>query len=576
MTSIVVVGLGPGARGHLTREAEDLLAQAAGGSRLVLRTRVHPTVAAWPALAGAPSMDHWYESGPDFETVYDGIAQEVLARAEQLPAGRELVYAVPGHPSIGEATVARLRRLAGERGVRLRMVPGLSFVDVVAAAVGADPAQGLRVADALALGRIDPTVPLLVCQIYSRRVASQVKLALGEHYPDEHRVLLVRAAGVAGQERIDERALFEIDRDPFADHLTSLWVPALAPLQALREPQTLQEIMARLRAPDGCPWDRQQTHASLRKYLLEETYEALEALDAGDMAALEEELGDLLLQVVFHAQLADESGVFNLGDVVAGICAKLIRRHPHVFGDAKAPDAEAVLRSWEALKRAERLHEARPERSMLDGVPRAMPALAYSQAIQERAARVGFDWPDVDGVLEKVAEEAREVAQARTADERARELGDLLFALVRLAGWLGVDAEDALRLANERFRTRFAAMEAAARAAGKTLEHYDAAGLDQLWRAAQAAKGSVSAGLFASPCPSMPGRPVPHEHTSADLAWIARVEPSPWPSPRGRGHYGLASGAERARWDDLDGCPAGSPWRVLIYSGAEGKLVGLE
>ncbi|MBI3972873.1 MAG: nucleotide pyrophosphohydrolase, partial [Chloroflexi bacterium] len=276
--AIVVVGLGPGGREQLTREAEQLLNRALRDGRVLLRTCIHPTVVAWPELAAAPSLDHHYEAGDDFAQVYERIAGEVLARAA-MTAGA-LVYAVPGHPAIGEATVVRLRALCRERGFPLRIVPGLSFVDAVAAAVGEDAGEGLRVADALALGRIDPTVPLLVCQVYSRRVASQVKLALGRHYPDTHPVTVVRAAGVPGHEHVEHRALYELDRDESVDHLTSVWVPPLAPFEALREPETLVEIMARLRAPDGCPWDREQTHASLRRYLLEETYEALEAVDA--------------------------------------------------------------------------------------------------------------------------------------------------------------------------------------------------------------------------------------------------------------------------------------------------------
>ncbi|HEX2327060.1 MAG TPA: MazG family protein, partial [Chloroflexota bacterium] len=412
MGDLVVAGLGPGGVGQLTAEGRDLLGGALAEGRLLLRTRIHPTVEGWPALGGAPSLDHLYEQGADFGAIYERIAGAVLEAAQALPEGAELVYAVPGHPALGEATVPRLRTLARAGGTALRLVPGLSFVDAVAAVLEEDLGEGLRVADALALGRLDPTVPLLVCQVYSRRVASGVKLALGKHYPDEHPVVLVQAAGVPGKERVSRRALYEIDRDDLADHLTSLWVPPLAPLEALREPQTLQEVMSRLRAPDGCPWDREQTHASLRKYLLEETYETLEALDAGDVAALEEELGDLLLQIVFHAQVADEAGEFDLGDVVAGIVAKLIRRHPHVFGDEATgggvggQDAQAVLRNWEALKRAERAQKGDTGgvggaedtgqgdegggRSMLDGVPRAMPALAYAQAVQERVARVGF------------------------------------------------------------------------------------------------------------------------------------------------------------------------------------------
>ena len=203
------------------------------------------------------------------------------------------------------------------------------------------------------------------------------------------------------------------------------------------------------------------------------------------MGALQEELGDLLLQIVFHAQIAEEGAHFTLGDVCAGINAKLIRRHPHVFGQEREQDAGAVLRNWELLKREERARKDQADRSMLDGVPASMPALSYSQQVQDRAARVGFDWPDVEGVLEKVAEEARELAAASSPEERREELGDLFFVLVRLASRLKLDPEDALRAANRKFRERFAAMERAARAAGRTLDQYDAEGLDSLWRAAK-------------------------------------------------------------------------------------------
>lgn len=486
MGAIAIVGLGPGGLAQVTEEVRALLQAALAEGRTVLRTRVHPTVEAWPALAAAPSLDAHYAVGEHFDQVYASIAADVLDRAAALPEGAELVYAVPGHPSIGEATSSRIRALAPERGTAVRLVPGLSFVDAVTASLGVDAGEGLCIKDALALGRLEPTTPLLVCQVYSRRVASHVKLALGKHYPDEHEVVLVKAAGVAGQEQLEPRRLFEIDRDDFADHLTSLWVPALAPLAALREPDTLREIMVRLRAPEGgCPWDREQTHQTLRRYLLEETYEALDALDAGDLGALEEELGDLFLQIVFHAQVADESATFDLGDVVAGISAKLIRRHPHVFGDVGAQDSATVLRNWETLKRQEREGKAEAEKSMLDGVPRSMPALAGARAIQERAARVGFDWPDVAGVVEKVAEEAQELAEATDETARQAELGDLLFTLVNLARRLSLDPEDALRESSQRFRVRFAHMEGAARRAGRPLEAHSPAQLDALWEAAK-------------------------------------------------------------------------------------------
>ena len=217
----------------------------------------------------------------------------------------------------------------------------------------------------------------------------------------------------------------------------------------------LVDIIARLRATDGCPWDRKQTHASLRENLLEECYEVLEALDDGDSPRLCDELGDLLMQIVLHVQIATEAGEFELGEVVSGINTKLIRRHPHIFGNGKVKDAEEVALNWEALKREER----EPGTSILGSVPRRMPALGSSQTIQRRVAQVGFDWEDVGGIIEKLAEEVAELKQAESQELRAREFGDVLFTLVNFARRQGIDAEAALREANQRFSRRFNYME---------------------------------------------------------------------------------------------------------------------
>jgi len=219
--------------------------------------------------------------------------------------------------------------------------------------------------------------------------------------------------------------------------------------------QTLVNIIDRLRAPGGCPWDREQTHLSIRDSLLEESYEVLEAIDSGDKAELKTELGDLLMQIVFHARIAAENGDFTIGDVIEGIVTKLIRRHPHVFGDKEAKDAAAVLRHWEDIKKAERPAKT----SMLDGVPKAMPALAYSEEIQGRVARVGFDWKDDQGVLDKLDEEIAELKNAATASEKEDEFGDILFTLVNFGRRQGIDAESALRGAGRKFAQRFRAME---------------------------------------------------------------------------------------------------------------------
>ena len=231
--------------------------------------------------------------------------------------------------------------------------------------------------------------------------------------------------------------------------------PASNSFQNPSDFNTLVDVIDRLRAPDGCPWDRAQTHLSVRDSLLEECYEVLEAIDSADMPELKTELGDLLMQVVFHARIAAENGDFTISDVIEGIVTKLIRRHPHVFGDKEAKDAAAVLRHWEDIKKSERPAKA----SMLDGVPRAMPALAYSEEIQGRVARVGFDWKDDSGVLEKLAEEVAELKEASSAADKEAEFGDILFTLVNYGRRQGIDAESALRGAGRKFEQRFKAME---------------------------------------------------------------------------------------------------------------------
>lgn len=245
--------------------------------------------------------------------------------------------------------------------------------------------------------------------------------------------------------------------------------------------ETLVAIMAQLRAPEGCPWDRKQTHASIRENLLEETYEVLEAIDLDDPARLREELGDLLMQIVFHAGMAAEAGQFNIGDVIRGISEKLVYRHPHIFGSVRVGGAEEVALNWEALKQAEREEGA----SRLAGVPASLPALAYSQSIQRRAARAGFDWPDTSGVIEKVAEEVGEIQSAAGDEERAREFGDLLFTLVNFARRMGIESEAALREANRRFYRRFTRIEELARERGKQLDKLTLAQLDELWEEAK-------------------------------------------------------------------------------------------
>lgn len=475
-TRIHIAGLGPGSPAHLTTETRELLA---AGHPIILRTRHHPVVGALAELAGATDCDDLYARGADFEMVYAAMARRVLDAARVSP----VVFAVPGHPLIAEESVVRLLALAKTEGVPARAYPAVSYADVAAVALVRDLAT-IQLCDALDL-RIDTWRPALISQVYDRDRVTSLKLRLLDIYPAEHEVTVLSALGTP-EETIATVPLSALDHRAYG-YLDSVFVPPIAPLDDVRRFDGLQHVIERLHAPDGCPWDREQTHATLRPHLLEESYEALEAIDRGDPDALTEELGDVLLQVLMHTAVAERLEEFSTGDVVEHITRKLIRRHPHVFGEGTASTADEVYQNWEALKKQEK-----PRQSILDGVPATLPALAASQAIQGRARRVGFDWPDVDGPLEKLREEITEFAQAETASEREDEFGDILFVAVNIADHLGIDAEQALRGANQKFRSRFGAVERMARERGLDLKALDLAGLDALWdEAKRAAPGRL-------------------------------------------------------------------------------------
>ena len=478
---ITIVGLGPGNPAHLTLEAQQVLERA---SELYLRTNRHPTVPSLPAHLTLHSFDFLYERAADFAEVYEEIAERVLALGQR-PEG--VVYAVPGHPLVGEATVQHILEAARRQDIAVRIVAGLSFIEPVLIALGLDALDGLQVVDALDLAArhhppFNPDLPALVGQLYGRDVSSAVKLTLMNGYPAGHLVTLVRGAGT-DEEWTRTLPLYELDRVDDVDHLTTLYLP---PLPVVSGMESFQDTIARLRAPGGCPWDRKQTHRSLRPNLLEETYEVLTAIDRDDVPALCEELGDLLLQIALHTQIAVEGGDFSLADVVAGIDAKIKRRHPHVFGDVQVSDAADVMHNWEEIKREERAEQgAKEERSMLDGVPTTLPALARAQSLQRRAARMGFEWKDMAGVVDKLAEEIAELQAAPDAQARESEMGDVLFAVTNLARWLGVDAESALRASCDRFTRRFAAMERRCQERGLGLGQLSLAEWDELWEEAK-------------------------------------------------------------------------------------------
>jgi tetrapyrrole methylase family protein/MazG family protein len=477
---ITLLGLGPGDPALLTRQAWQLLETL---PEIYLRTRQHPTVQGFPPTLQVHSFDDVYEQEGSFEHVYAHIVARVLELGQR-PQG--VVYAVPGHPFVAEATCPEIARQAVQAGLRLRIIEGLSFLEPAFTALGIDPLPHTTLVDALLLASaivppFPPDAPVLIAQIHSKAVASDVKLTLMEIYPDDHPVKLVHAAGT-GQQMVESLPLFEIDHSPHIGLLTSLFIPPLAPGTSF---EAFHEIIAHLRAPDGCPWDRQQTHQTLRPHLLEETYEALTALDSDDPEHMREEFGDLLLQIVLHAQIASEYGEFNLSQVIKGIYDKIIRRHPHVFGDWQVDGVGHVLQNWEKLKAAERESNGGTEKGLLDGVALALPALTQAQEIQGRAARVGFDWPDIQGVVDKICEECAEFVNAEDDSSRMAEIGDLFFALVNLARRCDLDAESALRETNLRFRKRFAHIEQSARQQDRRLSDLTLDEMEALWQAAK-------------------------------------------------------------------------------------------
>jgi tetrapyrrole methylase family protein/MazG family protein len=361
---------------------------------------------------------------------------------------------------------------------------------------GLDPADGLQVvaAERLVAFPIDPARPLLVVPlsvlVHGAHVEPATRPVPGRHgpsardplalirrlYPDDH-----------GVGRLGLPAPTTVAALTAADLAGAIYLAPVEATLAFGSPWAMPAISDRLRQPDGCPWDREQTHQSLRSHLLEEAYEVYDALQAGATPALADELGDLLLQVVLHAQLAAEEGVFDLGDVEAALAAKIVRRHPHVFGDAEARTASDVNRQWERIKAAEREDAgAAKTRGALDGISGSLPALAASQEMQERAANLGYDWPSIDGVLEKVVEEAGELTRAEDGAERTEEVGDLLMVLVNLARKSGVDAEAALRTANAKFRARFGIVERLAAERGVALRDLSFEQLDGMWDEAKA------------------------------------------------------------------------------------------
>lgn len=492
---LILLGLGPGNANLLTREAWDVLTTAQQAQQAVyLRTRKHPTVQDLPPNLILHDFDALYDSADNFAAVYAHITATIVTKAQQ----GDVIYAVPGHPLVGESTAPAILAQAQQLGITVRIVSGLSFIEpsletiALAASTSSqqlltlDPINGLQLCDALELAAkhhppINPDRPALIAQIYSRAVASDVKLTLMNQYPPEHELVIV------GDKTARRVNLYALDHGDYFDHLTSLYVTALPHIGSF---EALQETIAHLRAPEGCPWDREQTHQSLRTTLREEAYEVLDAIDRDDMDDLKEELGDLLLNVILQAQIATEEDYFRSSDMIASIDAKLKRRHPHVFGDVQANTAGEVSVNWEKIKQQENAAKAKDKRkSTLDGIVRDLPALARAQKMVHRVVKQGFDWDsDSVGVAQraaKVREELNEVLSAENETHRTEELGDLIFATCVLVDGYGVDAESALREASLKFERRYRVLEHNVITRQLDMKKMRSEQIDALWREAK-------------------------------------------------------------------------------------------
>ncbi|MBP1996169.1 nucleoside triphosphate pyrophosphohydrolase [Paenibacillus eucommiae] len=496
---ITVVGLGTGDENQLTLGVWKKLQSASG---LYLRTQEHPVVRFLDEnKIRYETFDKLYEAHDQFEEVYEAIANELIAIAKSRQM--EIVYGVPGHPMVAELTVQLLKQKCSQDNVSLELLGGESFLDQAFLSFGIDPIEGFQLLDATSLNRycFNPLLHTVIGQVYDTYTASEVKLSLMEVYPDDYTVVVGHALGVAGQEKQIEVPLYELDRVQGFGNLSLVWVPR----SEREEPHNrsfarLHEIVGILRSPDGCPWDREQTHASLRKNLIEETYEVLETIDDDDPTAMCEELGDLMLQAMLHSQIEEETGAFTIFDVIEKLNEKLIRRHPHVFGRNKAGNVEEALANWNEMKAEEKREKGVDvaHLSVLSGVPRDLPGLMKAWKLQKKAASVGFDWTEIKGVFEKVEEELRELQEAvghdagsgsagtsEAVEHQKEELGDLLFTIVNLARFLNIDPEEALAFTNAKFFQRFSYIEQQLRLKGLSFEQTGLPELETYWQEAK-------------------------------------------------------------------------------------------
>ena len=476
MGKITMVGLGAGDLNQMPLGIYRLLLN---GQNIYLRTKEHPVVSQLEAEGFTyESFDYIYEKHDSFDAVYEEITETLF----ELAKDKDIIYAVPGHPFVAEKAVQLLVERADEKGIEVVSAGGQSFLDAIFNSVKIDPIDGFTLLDGTSLKKdqLNLKQHMFIGQVYDNYVASDVKLTLMEVLPYDYEVAIVTAAG-SKEEVIKYVPLVELDREVELNNLTSLYVPPVTKEEQLNKTfNRFREIVSILRGPNGCPWDKEQTHESLKTYILDEAYELIEAIEEDDIDGIIEELGDLLLHIVLHAQIGEDDGFFAMEDVLQSASEKMVRRHPHVFKNQEDKTVEEIVQSWDEIKKEEKQGT---RDYVLSGVPQSYPALKRAQIYQEKAAKVGFDWDDVEDIWNKVLEEIGELKteMEMKSNRISDEFGDVLFALVNFGRFYEIDSELALQKTNKKFFNRFEYVEQQVLNSGKSFSEFNLEQLDVFW-----------------------------------------------------------------------------------------------
>lgn len=475
---IEVVGLGAGDIDQLPLGIYKKLVSTENA--IITRTLDHPVIDSLIAEdVQFESYDDMYKQEDQFIDVYERIVQDLLIRAQD----SSVIYAVPGHPMLAEKTVQLLR---SQTEVEVIVSGGQSYLDALFTSLNIDPIDGFQFVDGTGFNRreLNYRQHLVFCQVYDRFIASEVKLALLEDLPYDYEITIIEAAG-SEKEVIRKVSLEELDHEMEISNLTSVYVPPVSDDLLNHTFTRLKEVIEMLRGPNGCEWDKAQTHESLREYGIEEIYELIDAINNEDDDGIIEELGDVLLQVLLHSQIGEDDGYFSIDDVIKTLTTKMIHRHPHVFKGVEVDSVEEITKNWDELKQEEK---SETRESIMDGIPKHLPALLKANKIQTKAAKIGFDWDTVDDAWKKVEEELAEVnEEIKMNNEEAMfdEFGDVLFAMVNVLRFYDVNPELALDKTNQKFISRFLYIEQALKEQHKDIHESSLEEMDMYWNEAK-------------------------------------------------------------------------------------------